>query len=307
MNYYYTKQEKSLIKRLYPITNTNKLAKQLGVSSKALNARALKWGLVKVTKWLPEQILFLKNNYQKMSATEIAEELKRSVSSVSSKAEKLGLYFNKWTKEETSHLKKVYRTGGSKAFREKFPDKSISTISAKARAEGLLRVHWTRKELSFLKANFNKMSSNLLAQKLNKTQASIEHKASRLNLVNAPNFGHLETIVEDHLLKSNISFTKQHSVKPFRIDFVINGNIAIEVNGTYWHADKRQYTTLDKTQAYVVDKDKRKYKMLRSKGYRLIILWEKDINQDFSKIANGINAVVSGDINEYNSAKSVKA
>lgn len=313
-NYFYTEKEKSLVRKLYPITSTKTLAKRLGVKPKSLNAVALKWGLVKENKWLSDEIQFLKNNHLKLSAEQIAKSLKRSFSSVYSKAEKLGLYFNRWTKEEMDYLRKVYVKGGTKAFRSKYPEKSSSTISAKASTLGLKRnksfsrTTWSKQDLLFLKDNYTKMSNHLIAKYLGKTRIAIEHKARKLNITSPIKYGHLEGIVENYLKEQQLTYSKQVRVDRFRIDFVVNDIIAIEVNGAYWHCDKRVFPKpINEKQRRVLITDRCKYKTLRSKGYRLIILWEKDINEDFSKVANGIVAVLSGDIQEYNSAKSVKA
>lgn len=311
--YNYTEKEKALITKLYPVTRTKDLAKQLGVSAIALNAKAYKMGLVKKSKWLPREINFLKSNYSNMSAVQIANTLDRNFSSVTSMCEKLGLYFNKWSLAEVAWLKKIYEKEGSKGFNKKFPGKSNSTISAKARTLGLQKYHnfsrtvWTDAHITFLKNNVKKLSYGELAKKLHKTPSAVEHMASDLKLVGAISSSQLEEIIASFMTDNNISFKRQVALGRYHIDFVVADNIAIEVNGSYWHCDKRVFQRpTNKRQARALKSDKRKYKLLRSLGYRLIILWEKDINEDFSKITNGINAVISGNIDEYNSAKSVE-
>jgi very-short-patch-repair endonuclease len=306
-NYYYSEKEKSLIKKLYPITSTKVLAKRLGVKPKTLNNRALQWGIFKKNKWLAPEVQFLIDNHLKMSPAEIAKTLKREIMSVKNKATKLHLYFRRWTKEETDHLRKVYRTGGFKAFHAKFPDKSFSTVSAKART---MRLHgtkwWSTTDVKFLKKNYTKIKHSALAKILGKTRAAVDHKLTRLGLTQN-NTSYLENDLKIYLNSQNIHFNVQVRIASYRVDFLLDNDVIIETNGSYWHCDRRIFRKpINIKQRKVLIKDRRKYKLLRSKGYRLIILWEKDINEDFSRVAKGIQAVLDGDIKEYNSAKSVK-
>ena len=92
------------------------------------------------------------------------------------------------------------------------------------------------------------------------------------------------------------------------MDFLV-GNVVIETNGSYWHVDKREFSSrkMTKKHLYTIDKDKRKIAYLKRKDYRVVVLWEKDIREHFDEICKQTLAVLSGDIKYYNSAKSVKA
>lgn len=72
-----------------------------------------------------------------------------------------------------------------------------------------------------------------------------------------------------------------YSQVPFRrmrIDFaLVNAKIAIEVQGDYWHANTT--TQLSATQAQNKMRDQRKENSLHKEGWRLIKLWEEDIQK----------------------------
>lgn len=60
-------------------------------------------------------------------------------------------------------------------------------------------------------------------------------------------------------------------------------NVALEVNGTYWHADPRVYTILNATQRRCVAKYARKVEHLASIGARLVEVWELDLKHDIAQ------------------------
>lgn len=82
--------------------------------------------------------------------------------------------------------------------------------------------------------------------------------------------------------------------KDFQFDFIIhNKRILIECNGTYWHADKRFYNkrgTNGKKQLNDIQINKLKYDKMKKEcakfyGFKLITLWEYDVeNGNFKKL-----------------------
>jgi len=59
--------------------------------------------------------------------------------------------------------------------------------------------------------------------------------------------------------------------------------IAIECHGDYWHANPKYYEKRNQTQGRNVGRDKVKKKMLEDDGWKLLIFWEEDINNDVEK------------------------
>jgi len=65
-------------------------------------------------------------------------------------------------------------------------------------------------------------------------------------------------------------------------DFYLDAHgVAIEVNGTFWHSDPRVYPTgpIYKTQKKNARSWRRKCKQARQRGIRIIVLWEKDLEE----------------------------
>jgi len=61
-----------------------------------------------------------------------------------------------------------------------------------------------------------------------------------------------------------------------------NTNLVIEINGTYWHSDIRFYSSpKGKDRCDGVLKEKRKREYILSKNYKILYLWEYDINNSF--------------------------
>lgn len=101
-----------------------------------------------------------------------------------------------------------------------------------------------------------------------------------------PKRSKLEDIVAEQLLEIRIDFIRQFALRGDNgcyigiLDFYIpSKNLAIEVNGTFWHADPRFYPDgpIHECQQRVAEKYKRKSEYLQEHGFRLIELWEHDI------------------------------
>lgn len=105
--------------------------------------------------------------------------------------------------------------------------------------------------------------------------------------------------VMEYMDANNISYEKEKGCGRFRIDVCV-GNVAFEVNGTYWHADPRFYKDedLDERQKYGKEKDVRKKAYLESQGYKVIYLWEYDINNNFDLIKSIIQKECPERLNE---------
>ena len=169
-------------------------------------------------KWTEEEIEFLKKNYKSKTNYSLAKELKRSYSSVTLKAQALGLTDSKstfthqvitevvkplskqakaalnrvgWTKKETSFLKENY---GKMSFEElaKNLGRSVGSVSGKVSGLGLPlkkakkdknnRKLWTKDDVQYLKNNYGKKSVKVLAKQLKRTPYSITSKAHEINV-----------------------------------------------------------------------------------------------------------------------------
>lgn len=70
--------------------------------------------------------------------------------------------------------------------------------------------------------------------------------------------------------------------KKFVVDeFIPQHNLIIEAFGGYWHGDPRRFSesSLSKIQLNNMKKDSSRTKYLKKCGYRILILWEKDLKE----------------------------
>lgn len=98
----------------------------------------------------------------------------------------------------------------------------------------------------------------------------------------------LELIIKDIFDKNNIKIKHQKFINGVSYDFhIINTNIIVEVNGDYWHANPEQYKKNDivnisdklKLAKDVWEKDELKLLNANKYNYRVITIWESEINR----------------------------
>ncbi len=129
---------------------------------------------------------------------------------------------------------------------------------------------------------------------LTATTSTQEHREKcriiALNALKRPiKKNNVEKLVEQYLLDNKIDYKYCLILdKKYQYDFIVKDKkILIEVNGTYWHADPRFYNenNMNVRQKFKVSKDKEKREYAESKGFKLLYIWEEDINKkDFSAI-----------------------
>lgn len=132
---------------------------------------------------------------------------------------------------------------------------------------------------------YGKTRKELLSEKLKKIwdeKSWIDKMAIRDSAV----YGKLEDKVRDCFEKLQIPFIRQYPLGRYLFDFLIFNNLLIEVNGTFWHADPRKYASSDelnfngdsKKACEIWEKDLLKREKALQDGFRVITLWENDIN-----------------------------
>lgn len=102
----------------------------------------------------------------------------------------------------------------------------------------------------------------------------------------------------DRLLQSmRLEYIDEYQVGIYTLDIkLLKYNKAIEIMGSYWHADVRRYPQkeiLHERQLNCIEKDRRKEKVVCDNGIQILYLWEEDIEKDLDKckilISNFIN------------------
>lgn len=82
--------------------------------------------------------------------------------------------------------------------------------------------------------------------------------------------------------KNNISYMQQVKIKNRVFDFYLpKQNILIEVDGCYWHGKPEKYKVLNETQKEHKKIDQEKNKLAKEQGYKLIRIWEDEIDKEW--------------------------
>lgn len=89
-----------------------------------------------------------------------------------------------------------------------------------------------------------------------------------------------EVIVECWLKELGIEYRREAAIGRCHVDFLIEPNIIIEVNGCYWHRCLRCFPKPTKRQKAQRIRDYFRYKFFVSKGYRVVIIKGHEIDED---------------------------
>lgn len=160
---------------------------------------------------------------------------------------------------------------------------NISDAGRKAWAIGAQKVRQTR----LIRNNYKHSESTKALMSLRMAGSIESKKMSRSSKI--------EDVVASVLDEIGIAYRRQVAYRAsdgtfaFVFDFMIADDVAIEVNGTFWHADPRFYPNgaVHKTQKHNAQKWNKKINDATTKGIKVIEIWEYDIKQ------NAHSAVVS--------------
>lgn len=91
---------------------------------------------------------------------------------------------------------------------------------------------------------------------------------------------------KEFLEKLGIRYEEQFEAKDIKryFDFKLDGRILIEVDGSYWHSYGKVYEEMNSIQKRNARVDEIKNKWAHSNGYKLIRIWEHDINNNPQKV-----------------------
>ena len=91
---------------------------------------------------------------------------------------------------------------------------------------------------------------------------------------------------KEFLEKLRIRYEEQFEAKDIKryFDFKLDGRILIEVDGSYWHSYGKVYEEMNSIQKRNARVDEIKNKWAHSNGYKLIRIWEHDINNNPQKV-----------------------
>ena len=103
-----------------------------------------------------------------------------------------------------------------------------------------------------------------------------------------------EKIIQIVLSLNNIQYQKHKSFKMtsgsyHQVDLFIEPNLCIEIDGCYWHSCKQcGYNYLPRIQ-----KDLLINKSLQSQGYKVLRIWEHEINESVDRCVESIKNEIS--------------
>lgn len=111
----------------------------------------------------------------------------------------------------------------------------------------------------------------------------------------------IELLVKGELEKRDIDFVFQYKFRNYKGQYVCvsdfafpNEKIIVEVHGDFHHANPKIYSKekLKPIQIKTIENDMRKTQLYEKEGWKLIILWGKDINDNVSSCVDKIEKVI---------------
>lgn len=141
--------------------------------------------MIKIKNYTQEELEYIQENYNNMTANELAVKLNKSVGSVNNAIRKMGLIkqpHNKWTDAEIEFLKSNYinMTSEEISCRVNHTIDAVNTMRDKLKL--VRNQSWSDNEIQFLKDNFESTLFSELSKTLNRTESAIRAKCFDLNL-----------------------------------------------------------------------------------------------------------------------------
>ncbi len=303
-----TEQDCEYIKKYYEQKTVKELATDLNKGVGTIYKTIQKLGLIYENRdgkvWTDDEIEFLKNNYLTMTYVEIASHLKRSLRSVHGKAHLLklqkGVSTKNWTKEEIQFLRENANSMGYDEI-AKHINRSPSAIYNKVYELQLIEDDnkncrkLKKEQVLFIINNCDKMTDSQLAKKFGASEKAVSEVRKKHGIkktgkeISGPTY--IEIFVKNILDENGIEYIFNEKLGNYVPDFQIkNTKIIIEVQGDYYHCNPYVYTDgpKDDVQIKHVIKDYYKKCYFLSRGYTLLYIWEKDINENPEKIKETI-------------------
>ena len=187
-------------------------------------------------------------------------------------------------KLSVSHLGNSSRKGTTTSPQARM-NMSIGQIGKKLKLETKNKI--SKSLQSFYIVNQHHMTGRTLSKKT-KTKIrswSVQNKDKLLENAkkghkSCPRISSHEKLLEKELKKTNLTITPQFEYELGFVDFLINGKIAVFVDGHYWH-----------NYPHGTKKDNRQTKWLTDNGYIVLRFWDFDIKKDVKRCVTKINEV----------------
>ena len=242
----------------------------------------------RVIKLNENQWDFLKEEYPKKDLTlsQIAEQLGVSVETVRRRAKSIGLERPKdrWTKANVKWLKNNF----NKTYKEmsQYLGMSEEVIRVKINELGIVRTSVYRpfkldmNDKEFLSDLENpRLSAPDIVRKYedkygigeSRIHQLRKEREIKLQLNTIGRESSLERKVRKYLESLDLAYIQEKRVGKYNIDFYLGFKACIEAHGAYWHSRPER-----------IKSDERKANYLKSKGYKVLYIWENEM-QDMEK------------------------
>lgn len=283
----------------------NRTVGSIEIKAKSLKLKKSIETITKIRIKDVDKINFIKNNYGKMTAKEIANHFGDSVGNIDAMLSRYKLRQSKpkskaksnspWSLIDKQFLLNNYKTMQYKIIAISL-GRPLASINKKAEHMGLVKEikndNWSKEEIEYLKLNFEYVPLIIAKSFLTKRNiSSIRVKACELGLNRDIPSTYIEREVESILKIIDIPYNTQVKGNGYIADFMIYNNKIIEVQGDYWHCNPKVYDNpINEVQRLNIKNDKRKEKIYTQLGYKVLYIWEYDLNNDYDNCIKRIEA-----------------
>lgn len=141
--------------------------------------------MIKIKNYTQEELEYIQENYNNMTANELAVKLNKPIGSINNATRKMGLIkqpHSKWTDKEIEFLKSNYINMTSEEI-SSYVNHTVDAVNTMRDRLNLVRNQsWSNSEIQFLKDNFESTLFSELSKTLNRTEGAIRSKCFDLNL-----------------------------------------------------------------------------------------------------------------------------
>lgn len=310
----WTDEQISFLKENYKDMTQTALAKQLGKSHTTVSKKMIELGIKTTYKerhnWSKEEVAFIKENYKSMTYKEMSIRLNRPQVSVEQKARKIGIQKSveinsvNYTEEDIQYLKDNV---SSKTYSEmaRVLGRTPERIRNKCQQLGIIpnenRTKLKQEQVFFIVENYKNYTDTTLAIKFQVSETAIRNVRKKYGLkktgneVSGPTY--IEKAVMEILDSYKVDYIFNKQCGRYKPDFLIKDKkIIIEVQGDYFHCNPYIYEDgpKDEVQIKHIIRDYYKKCYFLSKGYKIIEIWELEINQNLENVKNKIKSAVIG-------------
>lgn len=105
----------------------------------------------------------------------------------------------------------------------------------------------------------------------------------------------MEFFLKENKIRHQKQYWQRDGKRIFFYDFILwDYNILLEVDGDYWHANPKFYTTMNESQKKTVANDKHKERLAKERGFVIFRAWQSELKERQLDLLNLIRALEKG-------------